>query len=264
MVTATVRDLDIWVERASPKDKSPLKFGPVIFQQEDSLLEQDKLKKDITLSELNNVFRLYLTKKGLRLKDISILGMFTVVFNHPNLANWHQLSKKQQSQALTRLVIMPEVYGELMEKIGTTAGDAYIIKSVVKDAYQNAIDSFSHAAYLKQKYESRLPGFKIVLFMDQVNQKQVLTLTDNGFGEKIVKPKRHFTGREYEDDFVSRITDWLVRRYVESEGDVERDIAYIGGQGMAMRKLRIELGLDVNVRYFTTGAVFELKLKSYF
>ena len=196
------------------KDKSPLKVGPVIFQQEDSLLELDKLKKDITLSELNNVFRLYLTKKGLRMKDISILGLFTLIYNHPNLANWHQLSKKQQSEVLSQLVIMPEVYDELIEKIGAMAGDAQIIKSVVKNACQNAIDSFSHAAYLKQKYGSRLPGFKIVLFMDQANKKLILTLTDNGFGEKILKPKKDFTGQDYSDDFVSRITDWLVRRYV--------------------------------------------------
>jgi len=134
------------------------------------------LRKDATLSELNHIFRLYPTKKSLRTEDISILGLFTVIFNHPSLANWHELSKKQQSDVLTQLVGMPTVYDELIEKIGTAAGDAQIIKSVVKDAYQNAIDSFSHAAHLQKKYEGRFPGFKIILFMDQVSKRLVLTL----------------------------------------------------------------------------------------
>ena len=134
------------------KEMSPLKVGPVIYQPEDSLLEKDRLKKDMTLSELNHIFRLYMTKKGLRMKDISILSLFSVIFNDPHLARWHELSKNEQSDVLTDLVQMPEVYDELITKIGSTAGDAQIIKSVVKDAYQNAIDSFSHAAYLQKKY----------------------------------------------------------------------------------------------------------------
>jgi hypothetical protein len=244
---------------------SPLKVGPVIYQPEDSLLEKDRLKKDMTLSELNHVFRLYMTKKGLRMKDISILSLFSVIFNDPHMARWHELSKKEQSDVLTDLVRMPEVYDVLITKIGSTAGDAQIIKSVVKDAYQNAIDSFSHAAYLQRKYSDRFPGFKIVLFLDQVNQALILTLVDNGFGEKIIKPKKSHTGQEYSDDFLSRSIDWLIRRYIEKqEGPVEWDIAYTGGQGMALKKLRIELGMNVDLHFFATGAIFELKLKSFF
>jgi hypothetical protein len=33
---------------------------------------------------------------------------------------------------------------------------------------------------------------------------------------------------------------------------------------MAMKKLRIELQLDVEVHYLVSGAVFELNLKSFF
>ena len=33
---------------------SPLKVGPVIYQPEDTLLDKDRLKKDMTLSELNH------------------------------------------------------------------------------------------------------------------------------------------------------------------------------------------------------------------
>jgi len=244
---------------------SPLKVGPVIYQPEDTLLDKDRLKKDMTLSELNHVFRLYLTKKGLRMKDISILGLFSVIFNDPQIVRWHDLSKREQSDALTRLVRMSDVYDELIEKIGSTAGDAQIIKSVVKDAYQNAIDSFSHAAYLQKKYNDRFPGFKIVLFVDQVSQTLILTLIDNGFGEKIIKPKKSHTGQDYSDDYISRFIDWLIRRYVEKEeGPVKREIAYTGGQGMALKKLRIELGMNVDLHFFTTGAIFELKLKSFF
>jgi len=247
------------------KKMSPLKVGPVIYQPEDTLQEKDRLKKDMTLSELNHVFRLYMTKKGLRMKDISILGLFSVIFNDPQFANWHELCKKEQSDVLTGLVRMPEVYNDLIEKIGSTAGDAQIIKSVVKDAYQNAIDSFSHAAYLQKKYRDRFPGFKIVLFVDQVNQALILTLIDNGFGEKIIKPKKSHMGQEYGNDAISRITDWLIRRYVENqEGPVEWDIAYTGGQGMALKKLRIELGMNVDLHFFATGAIFELKLKNIF
>ncbi|MCP3869609.1 MAG: hypothetical protein GY703_16255 [Gammaproteobacteria bacterium] len=244
--------------------RPPLKSGPVIFQSEDNLLEEDKRKKDMTLSELNHVFRLYLTKKGLQMEDISILGLFSVIFNDPRFSRWHELSKSDQSNALTRLVVMPEVYDELILKIGATAGDAQIIKSVVKDAYQNAIDSFSHAAYVQRKYDNRFPGFKVVLFLDQIQHKLVLTLVDNGFGKKIIKPKKSHTGQDYGDDFVSRITDWLIRRYVEKEGPIEREISYTGGQGMAMKKLRIELGLNIDLHFLATGAIFELKLKNFF
>jgi len=93
----------------------------------------------------------------------------------------------------------------------------------------------------------------------------ILVLIDNGFGNKVVKPRKLYTGQEYGDDIMSRFVDWLVRRYVEKdEGHVERKIAYTGGQGMAMKKIKIELQLDVDLHFFTNGAVFELKLKGFF
>ena len=101
--------------------------------------------------------------------------------------------------------------------------------------------------------------------MDQAQQRLVLAVVDNGFGEKITKPKKNFTGEEYGDDFASRLVDWVVRRYFEKEeGEVRRDIAYTGGQGMALKKLRIELHLDAEVHFLASGAVFELRLKNIF
>ncbi len=244
--------------------RSTLKEGPVVYQAEDSLLDQDRRKKDLTLAELNHLFKLYLSKNTLKMEDISILGQFSVIFNDPRFAYWHTLSKPEQSDALGEIVILPEVCTELIEKIGTTAGDAQIIASVIKDAYQNAIDSFSHAAFKLQKYESYFPGFKVILFLDQMAEKMTLVIVDNGFGSKVTKPKKLHTGQEYGDDFISRFVDWVIRKYVEKEGDVEREIAYTGGQGMALKKIKIELRLDIEVHFLASGAVFELKLKNFF
>ncbi len=241
-----------------------LKEGPVIYQREDSLLEEDRFKKDLTLGELNHVFKLYLVKRNMRLTDISILSQFSVIFNDRRFAEWHEMDRDAQDEALTELVRLPQVYDELIEKVGTTAGDAQIIKSVVKDAYQNAIDSFSHAAFIQQKYRNRFPGFKVNLFLDQINQKLNLIVVDNGFGEKVIKPKKSHTGQRYDDDIFMRITDWLIRRFVEKEGPVEHRVAYTGGQGLGLKKIGIELGLDYELHFFSTGAIFELKLKSYF
>ena len=145
-----------------------LKEGPVIYQTEDTLLDEDRFKKDLTLGELNHVFKLYLGKRNMRLNDISILAQFSVIFNDPRFARWRTMDRDAQDAALTELVRLPPVYDELIEKVGSTAGDAQIIKSVAKDAYQNAIDSFSHAAFMQRKYQNRFPGFKVILFLDQM------------------------------------------------------------------------------------------------
>ena len=245
-----------------------LKEGPVICQSNDFmdfLSDENRTKKDLTLAELNHVFKMYLQERGTSKKDISILGQFSLLFNDPKFSEWHELSKSEQSDSLSDQVIFPQVYDELITPLGITAGDDRTIKSVVKDAIQNAIDSFSHAAFLQKKYITRFPGIKIILFMDQVKKQMVLVVVDNGFGAKITKPKKSHLGEEYGDDFAARLVDWVVRRFFEKEeGEVRRDIAYTGGQGMAMKKLRIELQLDVEVHFLASGAVFELRLKSFF
>ncbi len=242
-----------------------LKEGPVAYQSGDNLLEEERQKKNLTLGELNHVFKLFLAKKSISIEDISILGQFSVIFNDPRFASWHTLSKAEQSDALTEIVVLPEFCHELIQKIGSTAGDAQIVSGVIKDAYQNAIDSFSHAAFIQQKFINRFPGFKIILLLHQIDERMILVLIDNGFGNKVIKPKKSYTGQEYGDDVVSRLVDWMVRRYVEKEDcHVERRIAYTGGQGMALKKIKIELHLDADLHFFTNGAVFELKLKSFF
>ena len=245
--------------------KRALKDGPVIFQLEEILPDEVRDQKDLALAELNQVFKMYLRERGTRKTDISILGQFSVIYNDPRFAEWHTMSKPEQSDALSDQVIMPPVYDELIGPIGITAGDEKIIKGVVKDAVQNAIDSFSHAAFVQKKYVTRFPGLKIILFIDQAQERLILAVVDNGFGEKITKPKKNITGEEYGDDFASRLVDWAVRRYFEKdEGEIRRDIAYTGGQGMAMKKLNIELQLHTEVHFLASGAVFELKLKNVF
>ena len=242
-----------------------LKEGPVVYQSGDNLLEEERQRKNLTLGELNHVFKLYLAKKGIRIEDISILSQFSLIFNDPRFASWHTLSKAEQVDALTEIVVLPELCHELIQKIGAAAGDTQIVSGVIKDAYQNAIDSFSHAAFIQQKYVNRFPGFKIILLLHQVDKRMILVLIDNGFGSKVIKPHKSYIGQEDGDDFVSRFVDWLVRRYVEKDkSHVERRIAYTGGQGMAMKKIKIELQLDVDLHFFTNGAVFELKLKDFF
>lgn len=248
-----------------PARGKKLKDGPIVCQSEAFLPEENREKKDITLAELNNVFKMYLRERDTRKRDIDIVGQFSVLYDDPKFAEWHTLNKSEQSDSLSKQVIMPQAYAELIASIGAAAGDREIIGKVVKDAVQNAIDSFSHAAFVQKKYLTRFPGIKIILFIDQAQKRMVLAVVDNGYGERITKPKKSFTGEEYGDDFASRFVDWVVRRFFEKEeGTVRRDIAYTGGQGMAMKKLKIELQLDAEVHYLASGAVFELKLKNFF
>lgn len=241
-----------------------LKEGPVIYSQEESLEDDERLKKDLTLAELNHVFKLYLGNLGIRTDDISILGQFSVIFNDVRFAEWDGMSLAEQDLALTEIVRLPKIYSELITKVGEIAGDKQVVKWVVKDAYQNAIDSFSHSAFTQQKYKNRYPGFKVILFLTQVEQGMKLVVVDNGFGELVVKPKKSFTGQTYNDDIFMKISDWLVRIFTKEEPKAKQMIAYTGGQGMALKKIRIELGLDYALYFFTTGAVFELRLKNYF
>jgi hypothetical protein len=245
--------------------KKALKNGPVIYHPEDILIDEHKAKKNLTLAELNHVFKIYLQKCNLCHDDISILSQFALIFNDPIFSIWHTISKLEQSNALSKLVILPRLYEELIMSIGATAGDAETIKNVVKDAYQNAIDSFSHAAFIQKKYGNLFPGIKIILYIDQVRQQIVLTVVDNGYGERILKPKKSFTGEEYGNDMVSKFVDWVVRRYIEKEDqEVRHDIAYTGGQGLAFKKIKVELQLNVDVHFLISGAVFEIKLRNYF
>lgn len=244
----------------------PSSDGPVIYHPEDYLIDNDRKKKNLTLVELNHVFKRYLQKKNLHDNDISILGQFSLIFNDPMFSKWHSMSKQEQNNILSETVIMPQLYDELITSISSTAGDITIIKNVIKDAYQNAIDSFSHAAFLQRKYLTRFPGIKIILYIDQVKQLIVLAVVDNGYGEKFLKPKKSFSGQEYSDDFISQFVDWFIRRYIEKDGDekVRHDIAYTGGQGLGLNKIKVELQLDVDVHFMHSGAVFETKLKNYF
>ena len=243
----------------------PFKEGPVIYHQEDSLTNEHKTKKNATLAELNHVFTMYLQKKNLHHDDISILGQFSLIFNNSMFNRWHTMSEHEQSLGLAEAVKLPQIYDELITSISTTAGDAIIIKSVVKDAYQNAIDSFSHAAFLQKKYLTRFPGIKIILYVDQIRQLVVLTVVDNGYGEKFLKPKKSFSGQEVSDDFIPKFVDWLISTYIEkNKKNIRHDIAYTGGQGLAFKKMKVELQLDVDVHFMKSGAVFETKLRNYF
>jgi|GEM_PF-4331721 len=252
-------------ERAKSSKKRSLKEGPVIYHPEDYLIEEHRTKKNLTLSELNQVFKLYLQERQFNRNDISILGQCSLIFNDPMFSVWHTKSKAEQSESLSELVKIPELFENMINSIGATAGDTTIIKGILKDAYQNAIDSFSHAAFLQKKYLNRFPGIKIILFVDQRKKIMVLTMVDNGYGEHFLKPKKMHTGQEYGDDFVSRIVDWIIRRYVEKDsGEVQREIAYTGGQGLGIKKIKQELKLDVNVHFLVSGAVFETRLRNYF
>lgn len=242
-----------------------IKEGPVIYHPEDYLIDDHKKKKNLTLTQLNHIFKLYLQTRDLDHDKISILGQFSLIFNEPLFSKWYTMSKLEQSNALTEIVKLPELYDELILSIGTTAGDATIIKSVVKDAYQNAIDSFSHAAFVQKKYQNYFPGIKIILYIDQLRQLIVLSVVDNGYGEKILKPKKTYTGDSYGDDFISKFVDWMVRRYVEKEqSELRHDIAYTGGQGLGLNKIKVEMQLEVDVHFLGSGAVFEIKLRNYF
>ncbi|MCU7799363.1 MAG: hypothetical protein KZQ70_04250 [gamma proteobacterium symbiont of Lucinoma myriamae] len=79
--------------RTSVRGRS-LKEGPVIYHPEDYLIDDHKIKKNLTLAELNHVFKMYLQECNLHYDDISILGQFSVIFNDPLFRTWHTLTSQ--------------------------------------------------------------------------------------------------------------------------------------------------------------------------
>ena len=105
---------------------SKLKDGPIICQSEEYLPEENREKKDLTLAELNHIFKMYLRERDSRKKDISIVGQFSVIYDDPKFAQWHTLSKAEQSDSLSKQVIMPQAYDELIASAKAYKPDADI------------------------------------------------------------------------------------------------------------------------------------------
>ncbi len=60
------------------------------------------------------MFKMYLKQRSIRKKDLTIVGQFSLLFNDPKFAEWHTLSKSEQSDSLSQQVILPQVYGDLI------------------------------------------------------------------------------------------------------------------------------------------------------
>jgi len=70
--------------------------------------------KNLTLTELSRIFKLYLQTCDLDHDKITILGQFSLIFNDPLFSKWHAMSKLEQSDALTEIVKLPDIYNELI------------------------------------------------------------------------------------------------------------------------------------------------------
>ena len=163
---------------------------------------------------LTKVFCDFLAIKEITAERISVTDGFLFVFNEPKFSKWHLLNWWEQRKfiqtikehqlytgraqdLLRRSQKAPYIdYSDDMVAKSTDQGikRAWMLKRLVmKECFWNAIDSFSHAAYYKKKYQEMFPALCVLLcdVTDKNGNKSELLLgIDNGTGFLYKKKSR--------------------------------------------------------------------------
>ena len=169
---------------------------------------------DASRESLTKVFSDFLTKKEITEESISVIDDFLFVFNEPKFSKWrmlnwwdqrelvqsfkdHKLYTGRAQALLRRSHKAPYIdYSDDMVAKSTDqeVKRAWMLKRLVmKECFWNAIDSFSHAAYYKKKYQERFPALCVLLcdIIDKNGNKSELLLgIDNGTGFLYKKKSR--------------------------------------------------------------------------
>jgi hypothetical protein len=156
----------------------------------------------------------FLKAKKLTEDKISVVDGFLFLFNDPIFAKWHTLNWWEQQKLilafkdhqpyteralalLTHSHLAP--YLDFSDDMVARSTDqevkrAWMLKRLVmKECFWNAIDSFSHAAYFKHKYEEMFPALCVLLcdVTDKDDRKSEMLLgIDNGTGFLYKKKSR--------------------------------------------------------------------------
>lgn len=163
------------------------------------------------------VFEEFLKSKNIDHGHISILDGFLFILNDPKYSDWRRLNWWEQRQRVRTMKDHPHYvdrarallthshlapYLDYSDNMVAKSNDlrvkhAWMRKRLVlKECFWNALDSFSHAAYFKNKYRELYPALCVLLcnIEDRDGRQTELVLgIDNGTGFLYKKKSREST-----------------------------------------------------------------------
>jgi hypothetical protein len=169
---------------------------------------------DASQESLTEVFSDFLAIKEITDERISVTDGFLFVFNEPKFTKWHLLNWWDQRNLIQSIKDHQLYTGRAQDLLWRSQKAHYIDYSddmvakstdqevkrawmlkrlVMKECFWNAIDSFSHAAYFKHKYEEMFPALCVLLcdVTDKDGRKSEMLLgIDNGTGFLYKKKSR--------------------------------------------------------------------------
>lgn len=164
---------------------------------------------DKTGSAVANVCRQYLIKRRYSPERIEILDSFYFIFNDVYFEKWSRIDWWGQRKILKRLQPLELYKGRAAKLLAYSKYSEYFQYQVdripddlppleayarrrerlfLKEAYENCLDSVSHAACFTDKYQGVLPAFLMMIF--KTGQTEEILLADNGIGRTFFKPYR--------------------------------------------------------------------------
>jgi len=204
-----------------------------------------------TREKLRDLYARYLRSAKIKSECIAPTDCFYYILNIDDFSQWPQLSwwkQRAKLQALRGDRFYLDRVGLLLEKSIFRKYYAYSDKMVRdsnnpavkfawnrkrlarKEAYWNALDSISHAAYFQKKYGKMYPGILVnlsALRTESGGINEILVIVDNGAGREF-KKKSKDTGSLW---FLYKL--WKVLR--------PKGVYYIGGMKLGLESISCEL-----------------------
>ena len=200
---------------------------------------------------LSEVFFDFLAKKEITDEKLSVIDGFLFVFNEPRYSTWHMLNWWDQRKLIQSIREHHLYTGRAKDLLTRSNKAAYIDYSdimvakstdqevkrawmlkrlVIKECFWNAIDSFSHAAYYKNKYKEMFPAL-CVLLCDVTdkngNNSELLLGIDNGTGFLYKKKSRDSA---------------MIRLFYKAYKKIfKKGVFYIGGLELGLLETESEL-----------------------
>ena len=200
---------------------------------------------------ISRVFRDFLEKKGHPLDRVAVRDGFLFLFNDPDFSRWETLNwwdQRRRILAIKNHRPYMERAHSLLQRSQRSCyidySDEMVARSseldvkrawmqkrlIMKEAFWNALDSISHAAYFEQKYQGQFAALCILLLeSSRKNDRQIELIIgiDNGTG-------RHYKKRSRESSLM-RFLYKLYKRFFK------KGVFYIGGLELGLLETEGEL-----------------------
>ena len=210
--------------------------------------------EEMAIAALENIallFRDFMERKSYTLEGITLTDGFLFLFNDPEFSQWHAYNWWEQRQRIrsikdhesymarahsllqhSRLSRYVDYSDEMVARSNELeVKRAWMQKRLVmKEAFWNAIDSISHAAYFQQKYRDQFPALCMLLLEVQHGKDRKTELVlgiDNGTGRLYKKKSR--------DSSLIRFLYKLYKLFFK------KGVFYIGGLELGLQETEGEL-----------------------